>query len=934
MKIPNRFINILLTDQSLHSTVLAIVSDFQPILKDNKLFFFEEYTDHGIEHIEAVLRSASEIITEQTYDILTAKDVALLIMSIILHDLAMHIEFSTFNAFIGGSYDDCRQDSLDEHTWAESWEQYLSEAKRFSSKQRLLYFGNERQPFRLPDLTNKDALDGADKKLIGEFVRRHHTRFAHEVAIKGLLGSDGKLISFGGSRLPDLYKKLVGIIARSHGMDIRKTFSYLHETCGEAWKRPDQIHITYLMVVLRIADYFQFDKSRVDTMLLKVKTFNSPVSNTEHQKHLSITLAQPHPDDLERLYVYAEPDTSVLFLQLETLLLDIQFELDMSWAVLGEIYSKSPMLEQPKIKYRRITSNLEEASFRNSLPYLASRVVFKADVELPKLLIAPLYGDMPTFGVRELLQNAIDACTERAFYELKVGSDYTSAVNISLTELDTEKCEFRIHDNGKGMTLDEIRDYFLRIGSSFRKSLDWQKHFTDELGKSLIHRNGKFGIGVLAAFLLGGTLQVTTRHFKSDIGYRFETTLDADQIEVQRDPSLSSGGTSISIIAPGNLSELLELGTERAHSVAATGHYMEVPPWTNWYQLEKPSIQYTVNGEKVMPPKRLRPTGKRWHEFRPSGFSSIKWSFVTDRRNESLICNGIVVPNFETYISSEKAGLINSMPTLVIADAEGNLPLSLDRSRLAGPLPFFDDLIEDMARDLVANMLTLQIDMAMAVKELSVNFRSSVPVLFSKNGYTFLIDYFLLRCQRQNYQLIRIVTPLKSIKYSISQLDPRILLEISRLNQIGLSYPERHIRPEFGGRVAVPINDYKLYFDPNKNRVTRTFKKYHKVEEATESVVIYNYDYSLPPTKTYSDVVSSELRDGGAILEVGFPDAKMGEERGYGRRAGTILTLVLERYFGDKVLIPYSKNQRKKLFPLAFQELAGYMEKYLDRKED
>ncbi|MGZ8226740.1 MAG: hypothetical protein ACXWT3_08895 [Methylococcaceae bacterium] len=62
MKIPEKFKRILDGNQALHSVILDIVTSFQPIFKDNKLFFFEEYTDHGIEHIESVLASAEFII--------------------------------------------------------------------------------------------------------------------------------------------------------------------------------------------------------------------------------------------------------------------------------------------------------------------------------------------------------------------------------------------------------------------------------------------------------------------------------------------------------------------------------------------------------------------------------------------------------------------------------------------------------------------------------------------------------------------------------------------------------------------------------------------------------------------------------------------------------------------------------------------------------
>ncbi len=114
MNIPQQFKELLDKDQQLYGDVLQIISDFQPILKDNKLYFFEEYTDHGIDHIESVLFVASEIITEDTYNLLSPKDIAVLIMSILLHDFGMHIEYSTFLSLINGEYDDVRVEILDQ----------------------------------------------------------------------------------------------------------------------------------------------------------------------------------------------------------------------------------------------------------------------------------------------------------------------------------------------------------------------------------------------------------------------------------------------------------------------------------------------------------------------------------------------------------------------------------------------------------------------------------------------------------------------------------------------------------------------------------------------------------------------------------------------------------------------------------------------------
>jgi hypothetical protein len=166
MIIPKRFKDILERNQALHTVVLDVVTSFQSVFDDNKLFFFEEYTDHGIKHIESVLAAAEFIITDDYVEHLTAKDVAVLVLAIILHDIGMHTEFATFVALLDGKYD-VHKTCLDSKTWRELWNDYLAEAKRFSSQQKRNIFGNEQQPYKEPDLINKRNLNGFDKQLIG-----------------------------------------------------------------------------------------------------------------------------------------------------------------------------------------------------------------------------------------------------------------------------------------------------------------------------------------------------------------------------------------------------------------------------------------------------------------------------------------------------------------------------------------------------------------------------------------------------------------------------------------------------------------------------------------------------------------------------------------------------------------------------------------------
>jgi len=63
---------------------------------------------------------------------------------------------------------------------------------------------------------------------------------------------------------------------------------------------------------------------------------------------------------------------------------------------------------------------------------------------------------------------------------------------------------------GIGMTVDTVINYFLKAGASLRRSELWRETYEDAEGKSRVLRSGRFGVGVLAAYLLGDEISVAT----------------------------------------------------------------------------------------------------------------------------------------------------------------------------------------------------------------------------------------------------------------------------------------------------------------------------------------------------------------------------------------------------------------------------------------
>jgi len=112
-----------------------------------------------------------------------------------------------------------------------------------------------------------------------------------------------------------------------------------------------------------------------------------------------------------------------------------------------------------------------------------------------------LYSDKRVF-LRELIQNAVDACN----YRKLVDGKYSPAIAIEFNE---DVSTIKVRDNGIGMTRQWIEKYFLAIGISFYQSDEIQKVNRDtRIDFGFI---SQFGIGFLSSFQVAEKIVIKTR---------------------------------------------------------------------------------------------------------------------------------------------------------------------------------------------------------------------------------------------------------------------------------------------------------------------------------------------------------------------------------------------------------------------------------------
>jgi molecular chaperone HtpG len=729
--VPPELMALLGEDRRLSACVQDALSNFAPIFQDNKTPFFPDYTDHGIEHIERVIASCRYLMADSALALLTPQDAGALILAALLHDCAMHLSADGFVALITGQFlAPASRYSGPEATWPLLWEQFIEDASRWDGRRLHAIFGDT-ESIRVPPA---DALyfTDRDKRLIGEFLRLHHARLAHEIALNGFPGAGAKhrlTLAFPDDDLADL----VGFIARSHNLSIRTACDVLPDNDRRVCFG---IHAPYIMALLRIADFLQIDADRAAPQILKARALRSSISRTEWHKHDSVTGVHQLTADPEALYVDASPPTAKIFFSTKKLLRDIQEELDSTWAVLGEVFGRYKPLDQLGLRIRRIRSSMDDiVSFieQKRPPYLPTKLAFEsAGTEMLELLVRPLYGDRPEVGIRELLQNAVDACLERRDAEsrrpdlqMRHSHSADSDVLIRIFESDDGQLFLEIVDQGIGMTLEVVQNYFLRIGASFRNSDTWKRAHLDPDGHSRVLRSGRFGVGVLAAFLLGRRIHVVSRHISQPEtqGFAFSCEITDEVIEVRH--VKAPIGTTITVELPGRAI---------LHAFGRGDIYSNRGDW-DWYCLDEPKVTRlqpltgTPLPQRVHVPQPRRKLPPGWQKFRPRGYTAILWTYMPlsvsndPIREPLLIHNGIrvggeyapMLPSPD--VSPESEALSVQCPSVAVFDPDGRLPLTLQRFELVTrEFPFQRELEQSVAKY-----------MASAIKEDLPSLRDTTP---------------------------------------------------------------------------------------------------------------------------------------------------------------------------------------------------------------
>ena len=945
--IPENLNNRLSLNSTWQRVVTTLKEKVQTLIKEGP-YFFPDYTDHGIDHINAVLNMADQLISKETYTtkqsgqyLLDSKAVAFLICAILLHDLGMFLKPDGAQELADGAHSSHLVKKLDMNTWKESWSKYVSRTQRLKISEMVRTYGHSveisEDCIRKGSSTTED-----DRRIIGEFLRQNHGRLAHEIAIHGFPGTQSQDLF----HEPDCNSEdqdMIGLLARSHQMNIRDTEAYVR-TFGKD-SMPHGIPAYYLMTVLRMADYLDASEKRAPEILERIQKIRVPSSEQEWTWNQCISKDEKRCEpSTHNLRIDATPKKSTEYVLVDQWLRSVQAELDLCWSILAEHYSDKPF----RLTIHRVISRIHEEDVleRFNEKFLTREVKITANPEIVKLMMEPLYGDDPTYGVRELLQNAVDACLEREKWEKDHGNpNYKGLVDIRI-----ENGVFTITDNGMGMNEDVLLNYYLSAGSSYRSSDAWMAANAPD-GKSQVARTGRFGVGFLAAFLLGDEVEVHTQHREDEKGYHFTFSQESSPLDIQRadrpnpyaaevnDPT--HAGTTITI---------------RLKESAIDGFNSKVCqyPLHCWYAFDEPKVRYFYYGAELhhqgLSLHRDPTKNGDWLTLPTKDFALYQWKPNISTSNSEFYCNGIRI--YTNYINLSKDELYHPLPHVSITDKNGNLDVKLSRNALR-TFPLARELYRELYRLYIAQLLLTPWDSEEHYQQNCTpgfNFfgghPSNTPFLLSKRGFTLnhacviplleLKDYVILCIENTNTR-----GKIQNALDALQQDTPFSI--ISHDQNIGTTGV-----PSFSWRNPVPFFDklllghnqmfdssgirYSLYDCCDSLWIHKDFEflMSHFLPEIQNNMTEFEEIYDVHLTGLHSEVPIDRSKFQTSDFFVAIHLVNNFEFHGLDRSQFTQAireVLIPESdYPYQDLWIPFDMDERKKKFRTVFEDLSGYME--------
>jgi len=448
------------------------------------VLYMPEYTLHSQVHVDRVIDLMGHLLPESTFEALKPLELSALILAAALHDLGMVASPREVTEMRTGGKESKLYAAY--QAFREGYPRIVSRIEQHNlSKNRV----------------TAEELEGY---LISEFLRREH-------------GHRCKRMVF--ERFRDRFRfgdrPFVADLADVCASHTREPSTLNKLPCWSlARSGGDRCNWRFVAVLLRLADILDFDAKRTPRVLFEHLGIRDTVSLKEWRKHLSVSAWDIAPG---RIAFSAQCPDPVIEKAVRDFVDCIDSELREVPSVLAGMHDvdNPDLSRQYRLDLPRRVNRDEIGPQRDAngplYRYMDLDFRLNRDRIMSLVLGVHLYAERSLF-LRELLQNAIDACRHRRSIHDRdpaLGA-YAPAVIVRVIS-NANGVYVEVEDNGMGMDDRIVEQFFAHVGRSYYNSREFLE---SRAAQNLDFRPiSQFGIGILSTFMAGNPLSIETRRF-------------------------------------------------------------------------------------------------------------------------------------------------------------------------------------------------------------------------------------------------------------------------------------------------------------------------------------------------------------------------------------------------------------------------------------
>lgn len=498
--------------KKLHANLNSLITDgLAPLMDRVGAREMSSFTMHDRQHGLKVAHLMWAILKPEWRLLLSPAEIAILVISAHLHDLGM------------GLSNDERKKRLQPDSGI--WDKIDINQNYFQAIQKLESVVSANG---LKDTIEEASyqLEQAREALLCMDVREEHAskrRYEEIIANLKQMHADDSIkipdidacLSFDG----DSFEKKLIEVCVSHNEDV----SVLSEIDPE---NPDRLrfpedypvgccvaNIRQMAAMLRIADILDFDRERTPPVLFHylLPRSGSPADNVsirEWEKHLAISNWE------------IVEDGSIIYRGRCKQVIVHHAIVKFCEAIESEIQSTASSYgheKWPLVLSGSVAAQIEPEGYRY-LPYC-----FTLDEErIYQLVMGKAIYANRLDAVRELIQNAVDACQLRDAlmrrYQTSEEPTKHNRIILRYQEVDSNSSHPRLSviDTGVGMDRWVIENYLLKVGRSYYGSTEFMRSKAELMKNNLdFEPISEFGIGIMSCFMLGNHLELETAAWNS-----------------------------------------------------------------------------------------------------------------------------------------------------------------------------------------------------------------------------------------------------------------------------------------------------------------------------------------------------------------------------------------------------------------------------------